>query len=57
MDNPDIMREPSTIDTKPLGDDEAPARPGVAGVVPFPAREGVAATNDLVDALREIEGI
>jgi hypothetical protein len=29
----------------------------VAGFRPFPAREGVVAGNDTVDALRDIEGV
>ena len=34
----------------------APGR-SVAGFVPFPAREGVVATNDQVNQLRDAEGI
>jgi Arc/MetJ family transcription regulator len=34
----------------------APAR-RVAGFEPFPARPGVVTTNDLVNALREAEGV
>lgn len=32
-------------------------RKSVAGFVPFPAKPGVVATNEVVDALRDAEGI
>ena len=34
-----------------------PQRKAVAGFVPFPAKPGVVATNEQVDALRDAEGI
>jgi hypothetical protein len=53
-----IMHTPLDIDDDPLTTASSSTRfKGVAEFVPFPPRDGVAVTNEQVNALRDAEGI
>ncbi len=52
------MHTPLDIDDDPLTTASSSTRfKGVAEFVPFPPRDGVAVTNEQVNALRDAEGI